>query len=110
MIITSKCLKESAVLMIVYIVMLFTINRAAEVNDDVFAKIEDDYDTEDLIYSKVYNEMNTRKSRMAEYKNRSRIIDAMLRTPMYNINPAEADPLSFLRDRYDLPKGRKLSL
>lgn len=37
----------------------------------------------------------------------SLVVDAMLKTPMLQIHQTDPDILSILRDRYDLPKGKK---
>lgn len=49
-------------------------------------------------------ERKVREKRLTE-PGRSRIIEAMMHTPMLHLNPAEPDILNFLRDQYDLPKG-----
>lgn len=48
---------------------------------------------------------NYERQKRADTRVNSRIIDVMMATPQFQLNSAEEDVFSFLRDKYELPKG-----
>ncbi|KAI8442286.1 hypothetical protein MSG28_005840 [Choristoneura fumiferana] len=78
-----------------------------ELKVDVFEEfgIVDDY-----AVPMVCNEphcQNAVRERRSKNSVRSRVVEVMLNTTMYPLNPAERDIFSFMRDQYELPKGFK---
>lgn len=92
-------------LIITFVLFLNECTRTAKVQEPLIDSNEH-FDTIDD-YPFFLGEDGARQKRMANFT-RSRIVEAMLKTPMIYLNSAEPDPLSFLRDQYDLPKGKKL--
>lgn len=52
---------------------------------------------------------NSRGKRRVPRSPKSRVVEAMLNTPMLHLNPGEPDVFAILRDQYDLPKRKSPS-
>lgn len=75
------------------------------INSDVFDEFAI---VEDYAVPMVCNEPHCPKpvrERRSKNSVRSRVVEVMLNTTMFPLNPAEHDILSFMRDQYELPKG-----
>lgn len=75
---------------------------------DVFddeAYVTEEFDYAEPTRCEQYCRDGLREKRLSGTPGKSRVIDAMMNTPMLNLNAAEPDILSILRDQYELPKG-----
>lgn len=95
---------------IIYIFLIVFLRNSAALSysdsahdEEAFVSVENDYAVP--ILCKDFCRENNREKRFTNTPMKSRIIDVMKMTPTLHINPAEPDIFSFLRDKYELPKG-----
>ncbi|XP_063628488.1 glucose dehydrogenase [FAD, quinone]-like [Cydia splendana] len=90
-----------------HIILLYAFLITSTNSDD----IEETLFNEDYAVPKPCDEpyCYSREKRVADYPERirSRVVEAMLNTSMFPLNPAEPDIFGILRDQYELPKGFK---
>ncbi|XP_028043358.1 glucose dehydrogenase [FAD, quinone]-like [Bombyx mandarina] len=75
-------------------------------DDDVTVSIDDEEYAVPMP-CREFCDNGVREKRIANSPVKSKILDVMMKTPQLHLDPAEPDVLSFLRDKYELPKGFK---
>ncbi|XP_038217466.1 glucose dehydrogenase [FAD, quinone]-like [Zerene cesonia] len=74
--------------------------------DDIVTVSDEDYAVPEPSNYNGY-EFVKKQKRHTSSPYKSRVLEAMLNTPMYHLNTSESDVFSAFRDQYELPKGFK---
>lgn len=74
--------------------------------DEAFVEVDEDGYAKSISCRGHCSENREREKRLADPPLKSRILDTMKSTQMLPLRPDEPDLLSFLRDKYELPKGK----
>lgn len=101
----SVTMKREIILLLLYLHILISISSSYE-EEATVAVDENDY-AEPTIRGSSCGEYNReQRGKLNGTPWKSRIVDAMMSTKMLTLKPDAPDILSFLRDKYELPKGK----
>ncbi|XP_075983425.1 glucose dehydrogenase [FAD, quinone]-like [Anticarsia gemmatalis] len=97
---------KNKIFLIIFLTFLGSVSLSDYV-DEATVDIDNEHYAQPSACSGYCGEYSSRGKRLTDSPPKSRILDAMLSSKMLPLRPDEPDFLSFLRDKYELPKGFK---
>lgn len=95
----------NAVVLFIALQNVLSYSQFLEDNDEAYVRVDEEYPEYAVpIQCDQYCTKETRDKRQYT-PGRSRVIDAMLKSPTFNISSNQPEFFSVLKDRYDLPEG-----